>query len=226
MSDSSEGIESRSCYENSDGEGSETSSLASSLASHLQGRPKRQRSTQIVGKAWVLDGEITINQLLSDSFDAKVQNTKSQLQATLGAKFETLFQKMCSEVSYFVIFCNLFNILHDAPAETKVKIPIRGFLQLGKSKAKTGLDKLMSPTLSDFIAGQWDRCQGGLCGNIEYENCMREKSSWLAIQSTGIYRETNHGKYAKRRAKAAAAVMYYDLLSIVFFKTKVEIRKG
>ena len=226
MSDSSEGIESRSFYENSDGEGSETSSLASSLASHLQGRPKRQRPTQIVGKAWVLDGEITINQLLSDSFDAKVQNTKSQLQATLGAKFETLFQKMCSEVSYFVIFCNLFNILHDAPAETKVKIPIRGFLQLGKSKAKTGLDKLLSPTLSDFLAGQWDRCQGGLCGNIEYENCMRDKSSWLAIQSTGIYRETNHGKYAKRRAKAAAAVMYYDLLSIVFFKTKVEIRKG
>ena len=78
MSDSSEGIESRSFYENSDGEGSETSSLASSLASHLQGRPKRQRPAQIVGKAWVLHGEITINQSLSDSFEAKVQNTKSR----------------------------------------------------------------------------------------------------------------------------------------------------
>ena len=138
-----------------------------------------------------------------------------------------MFGNLFNSVSYFVIFCNLFNILHVAPAATKVKIQIRGFLQLGKSKAKTGLDKLLSPTLSDFLAGQWDRCQGGLCGNIEYENCMREKSSWLAIQSTGIYRETNYGKGAKRREKAAAAaVIYYDLLSIVFFKTNVEIRKG
>ena len=221
MSDSSEGIESRSFYENSDGEGSETSSLASSLASHLQGRPKRQRPAQIVGKAWVLHGEITINQSLSDSFDAKVQNTKSQLQATLGAKFETLFQKMCSEVSYFVIFCNLVNFMHVAPAATKVKIQIRGFLQLGKAaKAKTGLDKLLSPTLSDFLAGQWDRCQGGLCGNIEYENCMREKSSWLAIQSTGIYRETNYGKGAKRIA--TAQVIASDSLLVVFFKINVK----
>ena len=93
MSDSSEGIESRSFYENSDGEGSETSSLASSLASHLQGRPKRQHPPQIVGKAWVLRGEITINQLLGDSLDAKIQNTKSQLQAALGANFENLFKK-------------------------------------------------------------------------------------------------------------------------------------
>ena len=102
MSDSSEGIESRSFYENSDGEGSETSSLASSLASHLQGRPKRQRPAQIVGTAWVLRGEITINlnQLLSDSFDAKVQDTKSQLQPALGAKFENLFGIMWSIVSY------------------------------------------------------------------------------------------------------------------------------
>jgi hypothetical protein len=139
MSDSSEGDESRVFYENSDGEGSETSSLVSSLASHLQGRPKRQRPAQIVGKAWVLHGEITINQSLSDSLDAKVQNTKSQLQATLGAKFENLFEKMCSEVSYFVIFCNLFNILHDVPAETKVKIPIRGSFNWENPKQRRDL---------------------------------------------------------------------------------------
>ena len=115
---------------------------------------------------------------------------------------------MWSIVSYFVIFCNLFNILHDAPAETKVKIQIRGFLQLGKSKAKTGLDKLLSPTLSYFLAGQWDRCQGGLCGNKEYEDCLLEQSAWLAIQTTGIYRATNQGKCTKRRETAAAAVIY------------------
>ena len=56
---------------------------------------------------------------------------------------------------------------------------------------------------------------------------MCAEGSWLAIQvqTTGIYRETNHGKCAKRLETAAAAVIYYDLLSIVFFKTKVEIRK-
>ena len=174
MSDSSEGIESRNFYENSDGEGSANSSHASSLASHLQGRPKRQRPAQIVGKAWVLHGEITINQSLSDSFDAKVQNTKSQLQATLGAKFETLFEKMCSEVSYFVIFCNLFNILHDAPAETKVKIQIRGFLQLGKSKAKTGLDKLLSGDGDD------DRTAGRRFTRIAYNQ------RWLSLEQKPV----------------------------------------
>ena len=209
MSDSSEGEESRSFYENSDGEGSTNSSLASSLASHLQGRTKRQRPPQIVGKAWVLRGEITINQLLGDSLDAKIQNTKSQLQAALGANFENLFQKMSSCVSYFVIFCNLVNFMHVAPAATKVKLQIRGFLQLGTdAKAKTGLDKLMTPALSYFLAGEWDRCHGGLCGNIEYESCMCAEGSWLAIQTTGIYGETNHGKCARKRETAAAAVIY------------------
>ena len=217
MSDSSEGIESRSFYENSDGDGSAISSLALG--------PKRPHSTQIVGMAWVLRGEITINlnQLLSDSFDAKVQDTKSQLQAALGAKFENLFGKMWSIVSYFVIFCNLSQILHVAPAATTVKIQIRGFLQIRNPRAKTGLDKLLSPTLSFFLAGEWDRCQGGLCGNKEYENCMRENSSWLAIQSTGIYRATNRGKCAKWIATAQVIASYS--LSVVFFITNVEIRK-
>ena len=185
MSDSSERDDARSYYENSDGEGSAISSLVS--------EPKRPRTTtQIIGMAWVLRGEITINlnQLLSDSFDAKVQDTKSQLQAALGAKFENLFGKMWSIVSYFVIFCNLSQILHVAPAATTVKIQIRGFLQIRNPRAKTGLDKLLSPTLSFFLAGEWDRCQGGLCGNKEYESCMCEESSWLAIQSMGIYGDT------------------------------------
>ena len=201
MSDSSERDDSRSFYENSDGDGSAISSQASGS--------KRPRTTQLIGMAWVLRGEITINlnQLLSDSFDAKVQNTKSQLQAALGAKFENLFGKMWSIVSYFVIFCNLSQILHVAPAATTVKIQIRGFLQIRNPRAKTGLDKLLSPTLSFFLAGEWDRCQGGLCGNKEYESCMCEESSWLAIQSMGIYGATNQGKRAKRRETAAAEVI-------------------
>ena len=44
------------------------------------------------------------NQLLSYSDDAKVQNTKSQLQVALSAEFENLFENLRSLVSYFVIF--------------------------------------------------------------------------------------------------------------------------
>ncbi len=82
MSDSIEVDESQSFYENSDGGGSVTSSIAL--------RPNRPRPTQIMGMAWVLRGEITINinQQLRDSLNANFQNTKSQLQAALGAKFE------------------------------------------------------------------------------------------------------------------------------------------
>ncbi len=48
--------------------------------------------------------------------DAKVQNTKSQKEAALGAKFESLFGKMQSIVKYVVIFCNPVNIMHAGPA--------------------------------------------------------------------------------------------------------------
>ena len=97
---------------------------------------------------------------------------------------------------------------------------MQGFLQIRKSRAKTGLDKWLSPTLSYFLAGEWDRCQGGLCGNKEYESCMCEDGSWLAIQSTGIYRATNQGKCAKRIA--TSQVITSDSLLVIFFKTNVK----
>jgi hypothetical protein len=80
---------------------------------------------------------------------AEVRNTKSQLKAAIGAKFESLFEKMLTNVKKFVFFCNLVNILAVGPAATtKVKIQIRGFLQLGKATALTVLEKLLSHTLS------------------------------------------------------------------------------
>ncbi len=56
---------------------------------------RRPNKTQTSGKIWVLRGEITTN-LLNDETsmdsdgdeDAKVQYTKSQLEAALGAKFK------------------------------------------------------------------------------------------------------------------------------------------
>jgi hypothetical protein len=98
MSVSSESASSQHFYEVSDGEGA----VASSSVSEVQ--EKRKRNPQILGKAWVLRGEITVNMLNNDSDqadmhgdvenDAKVQTTKSQIQAALGAKFESLFVKM------------------------------------------------------------------------------------------------------------------------------------
>ena len=62
-----------------------------------------------------------------------VQLTTSQLvQAALSAKLENLFGKLFYNVSFFVIFCHLFNILHAAsgPSATQNKEEIRGFLKI------------------------------------------------------------------------------------------------
>ena len=55
--------------------------------------------------------------------DAKEQNVKSQIEAALSAKFESLFGKKLFIVKYFVFFCNLVNIMLTGPAAaTTVKI--------------------------------------------------------------------------------------------------------
>ena len=235
MSGTSEGGESQFFYETSDENQGSEGSAASSLASHLQGSLKRPRTcrTQIRGKAWILRGDITIpvrhNNSLSDHGDSNVEDelvqmTKLHLQTALGAKFEILFQNLSKHVSFFVIFCNLVHIQHVGPAATEVKIQILGFLQLKQAKAKTALDKLMSSfsTLSHVLQGKWERCDGGLSTNDEYAHCLHTNSSWRPLQSTGVYRESNQAKCAKRIATAQVASY---LLSVVFFNTNVEIRK-
>ena len=220
---SSEGSDFHNSFdENSDG----GCSAASSLAPHLQGRPKRTRPTQIRGKTWVLRGEINTNMLQycsdHDTIDTVVneetpvfRSIKSQLHAALGARFEIMFGKLFNSVSYFVIFCDHVNILDDGPAATKVKFQILGFLQLGNTKAKTALDKLLSPTLSHLLQGKWERCDGALSVNQEYAHCLNKNSSWLPLQSSGVYRESNKAKCAKRIATVTAQVAS-DLLSVVF----------
>ena len=207
MSVSSEIALSQQFDEVSDGEGA----VASSSVSELQ--EKRKRNPQILGKAWVLRCKITISMLHIDSDqadmhgdvenDAKVQTTKSQIQAALGAKFQSLFVKMLNNIKYFVFFCNLVDILHVEPAATKVKIQIRGFLQIGKATTLTALEKLLSPSFSPvvsaFLSAKWERCPGGLCGNEEYEDCLHEKSPWMPIQSTGQFRENNRGRIQTKR---------------------------
>ncbi len=87
--------------------------------------------------------------------DQHLQNTILHMEAALGAKFEVLFQKFfVTKVSNFVIFCNLVDILDVAPAASKVKIEIRGFLQMKRTIAITALEKLQTPpAVSIFIQG-------------------------------------------------------------------------
>ena len=78
---------------------------------------KRQRQ-QILGASWVLRAQITAD---SDWWTAgsegdvenEERNAKinAHLQSLFGAQFQILFGKIHEIVSYFVIFCNLINIL-------------------------------------------------------------------------------------------------------------------
>jgi hypothetical protein len=83
----------------------------------------------------------------NDDEEAKIQNTKSQTEAALGATFELLFGMKLPELKFFAFFCNLVNILYPAAA-TKIKIQIRGFLQLGQNTVVTALDNNNNNTIA------------------------------------------------------------------------------
>ena len=93
----------------SGGESDREGSAASSHESDVPDSRKRRRNIQISGRAWVLRGEITINLLHNDSGQAsmdgdadydselEIQNTKFQIEAALGTKFEYI--KRCCHAS-------------------------------------------------------------------------------------------------------------------------------
>ena len=139
--------------------------MASSCGSEVQDCRKRPRQKQIIGHAWVFRGQITIDQLHANSDemaagpegDVENEDIITKLNARLlglfGAQFEILFGKLSGNVKYFVVFCNLIHILDlgsDLKDEVTTKIEIRGFLQLGKPRAVTALQKLLSPFVPDL----------------------------------------------------------------------------
>ncbi len=89
----------------------------------VAGLQKVQHQPQIQGGAWVLRCLITMDQLHSDSdsmaagLEGDVENedriTKinTHLQGLFGVQFEILIGKLHGNVMYFVVFCNLINIL-------------------------------------------------------------------------------------------------------------------
>jgi hypothetical protein len=151
-------------------------------------------------------------------YDAEVQNTKSQTEAALGATFENLFGNKHPDIKYFIFFCNLVNILHAGPAAaaTKIKIQIRGFLQLKKNTVATALEKLLKCfPVSTFLSGKWERCKGGMYANEEYESCWDEKSPWMPIQTRGEFGISNKGR-AANKSPQTAVIASSDVLSFVF----------
>jgi hypothetical protein len=173
-SDSSESDSSNRPDCDSDGE----VSVVSLYGSKVQDCRKRQRQPQIQGNSRVLRGQITIDQLHTNSDwmvagpegkignEDRITRLHSRLQGLFGAQFEILFGKLFGNVIFFVIFCNSINILDvgaDSNDAIKIKIKIRGFLQLHKPRAAsvTALQKLLSPFAPD-LSSCWERYVGGL----------------------------------------------------------------
>jgi hypothetical protein len=98
-------------------------SVASSYGTEVQDCRKRLRQTQIIGHAWILCAQIIMDQLHADSDsmaagpEGDVENEdiiikiNISLQGQFDAQFEILIGKLHGNVMYFVVFCNLINIL-------------------------------------------------------------------------------------------------------------------
>ena len=195
-------------------------SVASSYGSEVQDCRKRPRQPQIQGSSWVLHGQITMDQLHADSDsmaagpegdaenEDRITKINTRLQGLFGAQFEILFGNLHGNVLYFVVFCNLINILDvgglgavcsDA---VKIKIEIRGFLQLRKPRAVTALQKLLSP-FAPALSGCWERCVGGLSGHAGYTECLRPESTWFKLHHTGEFGNNNSGKHQEKNLAKA-----------------------
>jgi hypothetical protein len=95
----------------------------------------RPRQPQFIGSAWVLRSQITIDQPHAnsnwmaagpESHDENqdiITKINTRLQGRFAAQIEILFGKLIRNFMYFVIFCNLVNILDiGADSNDAVKI--------------------------------------------------------------------------------------------------------
>ncbi len=138
----------------------------------------------------------------------ELQNVNTRLQGLFGAQFEILFGKLYGNVMYFVIFCNLINILDveaDSNHAVKIKIEIQGFLQLRKPRAVTAHQKLLSP-LAPALSGCWELCVGGLFGHAGYSECLRLKSLWFKLPHIREFLNNNECKLEAKARRLATQV--------------------
>jgi hypothetical protein len=151
-------------------------SVASSYGSEVQDCRKRPRHPQIIANSWVLLGQITMDQLHADSDsmaagpegdaenEDRITKINTRLQRLFGSQFEILFGNLHENVLYFVVFCNLINILDvgtDSNDAAEIKIELQCYLQLKQARAVTGLQDLLKP-FAPALSGYWERCVGGL----------------------------------------------------------------
>ena len=196
MSESSENDSSSQPGCDSDGEFSVPSSYGSEVqkspAQHeSQDCKKRPRQQQIQGNSWALCAQITVDELHAGSDwlmagsegdvenEEKTAKINAHLQNLFGAQFQILFGKLYKIVSYFVVFCNLINILDvgtDSKDAAEIKIELQGYLQLKQARAVTGLQDLLKP-FAPALYGYWERCVGGLFGHAGYTECLRPESA-------------------------------------------------
>ncbi len=141
--------------------------VASSYGSKVQDSRKSPRPPQVQGNAWSVCCKITIIVLHANSDwtaagpegdgenEGKISKINTRLQRLLRPQFDNLFEKMHRNVKYFVVFCNLINLLDFRPDPNdavNVKVKIRGFLQLRKPTKVTALHNLLSHSPLIFLA--------------------------------------------------------------------------
>ncbi len=85
---------------------------------------------QILGASWVLRAQlIADSDWLTAGSEGDVENEErtakinAHLQSLFGAQFQILFGKIHEIVSYFVIFCNLINILYVGTGSCDPRMP-------------------------------------------------------------------------------------------------------
>ena len=140
--------------------------------------------------------------------EEKTAKINAHLQSLFGAQFQILFGKLYKIVSYFVVFCNLINILDvgtDSKDAAKIKIELQGYLQLKQARAVTGLQDLLKP-FAPALSGDWERCVGGLFGHEAYTECLRPDSAWFKLHDTGAYGNNNKGKHQAKARRLADPV--------------------
>jgi hypothetical protein len=216
MSESSEIDSSNHPGCDSDGELSEPSTYGSEVhESPAQQDCRKRPRQQILGNSWVLRAQITADSdWLTAGSEGDVENEErtakinTHLQNLFGAQFQILFGKIHEIVSYFVIFCNLINILDVGTGSNdaaEIKIEIKGFLQLQNSRAVTRLQDLLKP-FAPALSGYWERCVGGLFGHAGYTECLRPESAWFKLHDTGAYGNNNKGKHQAKARRLADPV--------------------
>ena len=166
MSDCSENDSSSHLGYDSDGELSVPSTCGSEVRESPGQLDCRKRPRQILGTSWVLRAQITADSdWLTAGSEGDVENEEktakinAHLQNLFGAQFQILFGKLYEIVSYFVVFCNLINILDVGTGSNdaaEIKIEIKGFLQLKKPRAVTQLQDLLKP-FAPALSGYWER---------------------------------------------------------------------